>query len=632
MNNTSKKLNLILFTIICIVLVATIAFGLCTTYENKSQQSASAAVIMSSFESVDGYMYGLNNRIISTATSGYEMVNGRYHMTQSGAASTYGVGSLTTAPTSGSLSTSAVYKISSAAQLRYFLENATSASHRAVLISDIDYNMPNISVTGSGTRFYGELDGNAYTVTITPPEAGTDITSCAVLGSSDSDSAGQLFGEAVRFSYYGIFVGINSGSIKNLNIEFEENEESAMNAGAASTSSGATLISTNAWATPIVGGIVCGLNYGGTITNCHLSINGAFAIGKANNSKNSQVVKNNYSVAGGVCGAIVSGKIERTTVVNNGGILAVSDGDKSLTGTKTAGASAGGIVGIIRSGTGSSAAKIVNCSIAGSGPVVGMCGHDVRRRNNDGAYGFAGGVCAGDIYPTSANDPQSRELEEGQINGIISAWTGFRKDIWNTSNSDTRKIKSIYGCLFDYLGEEEAASEAIDNIAILYDYLAWAQSHSSEYTTLDSHMAIKFGNWVEIFAQNAGGDIKVCYDYANSTSPIRVEAVSEGFNASDIDSHTESSGYQYALGSGTKGKFIWDLTTVYTEIEKYTEDDVEKERIIYTPKSSITVLDSCAANVQYVSADADKAVQFIYTFGEKCALSFINNNTNETDI
>ena len=89
MNNSRKSTNLILFTIISVCIIIAMVFAIGNLFNSNVQESANAAVLVSSFESQDGYMYN-GNTIISEATEGYELgSDGRYHMTSSKIDSVY---------------------------------------------------------------------------------------------------------------------------------------------------------------------------------------------------------------------------------------------------------------------------------------------------------------------------------------------------------------------------------------------------------------------------------------------------------------------------------------------------------------------------------------------------------------
>ncbi len=595
MNNSRKSTNLILFTIISVCIIIAMVFAIGNLFNSNVQESANAAVLVSSFESQDGYMYN-GNTIISEATEGYELgSDGRYHMTSSKIDSVYSGKTIT--------------KISTASALRTFINGANSATKVGVLTADIEYDMTTLGIVASGATFSGVLDGNAYTVSMTPQVGGSYVE-------NNYATAGSLFGEATAYHYTGMLMAINQGSIKNLNINWKRNASGALNPAAQLTNSKGTLRNVSSYGdntkNPIVAGVVCGLNNGGTIENCNLTLTGAFAMGQTACDSNTQL-RYNTCIAGGICGALYNGTITRCTLNNYGGVLALADGSRNGVGNKTAGAMAGGITGVIRSST---TAKITNCSLTGTGTVTAMCGHNVSNRNNDGCWGQSGGITAGDVY-TQNQALAARALQAGQIDGIISAWTGPKSHIWKTNGNV--EIKDIYGCLIDTLGGGELT--ALKNVVILYDYIGNLQSYGSSHVALDSEGLILYGNWVEVYAKNSGGNIEVSYDYSRISTPtpldtdkvIRVEAVADGYNAEGIKTSTADE-VKYEFSSNEIGSFIWTLETCQT----YGGAKAQK----FEPK------DNYAAHLYHISASTvDSFSSLIYTFGEKATLTYRNLNT-----
>ncbi len=592
--NTKNIKNLYIISVICLVIVLAMAFAMTSLFEQKLLNTTYADTInVTTFESRDGYMYDSTGKnMISATTAGedYELVDGKYHMTSAKITSVYGSGATL---------------IASGADLLSFINNATDSSI-GVLTASFTYDMPTLGVVASSKEFSGILDGNAYTVTMKPRTGGTTIDDNFV-------SYGELFGESRNYYYTGMLMGANRGTIKNLNIDWISNSNGELSVNASLTSSNTTLINRSSYSTsndcPTVAGVICGVNYGGTIENCNLTLTGAFAVGQAARYRNTfdsrTQLQYNSCLVGGICGAIYSGTVTRTTLINNGGVLALADGSRDDVGKKTAGAVAGGIAAIIRSG---SDAKIINCSIAGEGSVIAMCGHDVTNRNNDGAWGLAGGAVAGDIY-VQANSFSNRELAAGQISGLISAWTGARTNIWKEDGNIS--IKNIQGCLFDVIGE---TTGAVSQVVMLFDYIGLAQANGSSYTTIDSNEKLAYGTWAEIFAKNGDGSLTVSYDYAkDSTKLIRVEAIADGFTATGIESATDDLKH-YDMEDGQKGYFIWSL-------EACTDERGEVSSTVIDPQ------DSYGAYLYYVSPYTEGAL--IFTFGEKATFTYQNNNTQQ---
>ena len=590
MNKKSYK-SLYLIGIIGIVVVAAMVFAITSAFNVQSSNTANAAVLVTSLQSQDGYMYDSSNNIIDSAISGYELgSDDKYHMTSAQITTVYG---------------SSVTTISTASGLLSFINNATSSSI-GVLTSDIDYNMPSLGVVASSKEFEGILDGNAYTINITPCVGGTHIDDNFVTG-----YAASLFGSSRNYYYTGMLMGSNKGTIKNLNIDFLKNTSGALSVNASLTSSNGTLINRSSYSSgndvPTVAGVLCGLNYGGTIQNCTLTLTGAFAVGQAaryNGVFDSRTqVQYNSCIVGGMVGALYSGTVTRCTLDNEGGVLALADGSRDGVGNKTAGAIAGGMVGVMYNGAG---ATIYECSLMGKGAVIGMCGHDVTNRNNDGCWGYSGGLVAGDVY-IQETSLATRDLAANQVTAIISAWTGARTNIWKSS-SDSIEIKTINGALYDYVG----GNGGVANNVLLFDYIQLLQDNGSSYTTLDSNGVLTYGSWAEIYAVNDGGSLTVSFDYTKTDGkPIRVEAIAQGYTPEDIATTKTNTNYEFE--SGQKGRFIWSVT--------------EYESAWHSGGApAVAPTDNYAAQLLYVSSSRSGALA--YAFGEKATLTYINNNTS----
>ena len=591
--NTKNIKNLYIISVISLVIVLALAFAMTSMFEQKLLNNTTYAdtINVTTFESSDGYMYDSSNKIISTATDGYELVDGKYHMTSAKIDAVYG--------------TSNVTKISTGAGLLDFINNATNESI-GVLTASFTYDMPTLNVVASSKEFSGILDGNAYTVTMKPRVGGTCIDDNFI-------SYGELFSESRNYYYTGMLMGANRGTVKNLNIDWITNSNGELSVNATLTSSNATLVNRSSYSTgndcPTVAGVICGINYGGTISNCNVTLSGAFAVGQAARYRSvtdsRTQLQYNSCLVGGICGALYSGTITRTTLINEGGVLALADGSRDGVGNKTAGAVAGGIAAIIRSG---SSAKIVNCSIAGEGSVIAMCGHDVTNRNNDGSWGLSGGAVAGDVYVQSTSF-SNRSLEAGQISGLVSAWTGARTNIWKEDGNI--EIKNIQGCLFDVIGE---TTGAVSQVVMLFDYIGLAQANGSTYTTIDSNGKLAYGSWAEIYAKNDDGSLTVSYDYSkDSTKLIRVEAIARDFVADGIETCTDDL-KRYEFEAGQKGYFIWSL-------DACTDTRGEVSSTVVDPQ------DSYGAYLYYVSPYTEGAL--VFTFGEKATFTYQNNNTQQ---
>lgn len=612
----TKKLPLIT-TLICLSMVFVLALTIGMTFNLQENDTASAAaVFISNYTSGDGYLYDLTMADIkngNTVKAKIESENdgkytlgsdNRFHMTAAGINAKYSTESYS------------IEYVSNATQLKAFIEKCNSESYAntvGVINADIDYNMQTLGMSSSTAAFFGILEGNAYTITITAPVGGSTLsyngnyTNTAGNMSSDSNYKG--------YQYAGMICAVNRGMIMDCNIVWNSDytPDTTIAASNLSLNSPANYEATS------VGGIVCGLLYNGTIFNCNLTANGAFTVCHQATTSNTGM-RNNSVMVGGYAGVMAeNSRIERSTINNYGGITASAEGPSSGVSTKMAMTVSGGLVGAITKTT----AYVKNCSLTGNGSVNARMAHSPKDRCNDGARGFAGGAIGASVYVSNNNAYSSVNTVDGQIDGIISAWYGARTNDWWEKGTYVidRKVKSISGCLFDYLGDYPA----IESIVVLYDYLGHVENNTkagdTPYTTIDSGMKIGYGNWTEIFSTNAGGIVNVSYDYSKSIDPIRVETVANGFFD---DGHYVGAGtIKDKVGTTTNffmsdtnnnlGRFIWSCE--YNELE----------RGVYSG-TNIWTSEQIGAQIFLLSAERKGAIK--YTFGEVVSLNYKKDTNN----
>ena len=613
---TTRRLPLIT-SLICALMVLVLILSIGITFNAKQADSASAAAVyVSSFNSGDGYLYDLSISQIQTGSTvaakiqeerdGYYVLgsDGRYHMTTLGASYKY----------MGSTYTKTY--ITNATELKSFIDLCSSSTytyHVGILTSDIDYNMQTLGISSSTAAFFGILDCNAYTITITAPLGGSVLS----YNGSYSNTAGNMSadGSYNGYQYAGMLCAVNLGTILNANIIWN----SDYSAASTLTESNLALESPAGYEATSVAGIVCGLLYGGTIFNCNLTVSntGAFAICHSASNSNTGM-RNNSAIVGGYVGVMAdNSRLERVTINNYGGITAAAEGTSSGTTTKKSWTVCGGLVGTITKTT----AIVKNCSLTGNGSVNARMEHSPKNRSYHGAYGFAGGAIGGTLYISDKNNYTSFDIQPGQIDGIISAWNGSRTNDWWEKDTDVnnRNIKVIPGCLFDYIG----SSVTIDNTVILYDYLSFVANNTSPgaevYTTLDSGRMLGYGNWTEIYATNQGGNVLFEYDYSKEVDPIRVEVVADGFfdgghyiGEGTIDDVVGASKNFFLSDTTDKlGKFIWSC--------EYNEDN-------YGEYSGTNIWTSEEVGAQIFLLSAARKGAIKYTFGEVVSLSYKNNN------
>ena len=636
MSKTNKSIIISLMAVVCII---ALVCALTQTTQNEANNSVNAdTVLFTDFDVVDGYLYGSDNKIITSDEGGKYVLgtDGKYHLNYASVATKYD-------------SSYSVVKIETGADLLTFIDScSTTATEKNVgfVVNDIDYNMQELYSTSRSGKwlnngtFYGILDGNGYTINMTSPVGGSEF----YLNDGYSGIAGELsynktyyavLGDRYYYGYgyAGMITGVNQGTITNCNFVWN----SKLNVYSELSTSKGTLVyyGSKDWGIKIqtmVVGLVCGLLYNGTIENCTVDIEGGFAIDHKDEQNDNggyaaPGMCHNSGIVGGVVGFVGSnGLLTRTTLTNEGGILCLSDGSMDSSATKKALAVAGGLAGGIKPADDS--ARITNCSLKGSGVVRANIAHDTgSKRNNDGGYGFSGGAVGATMIINAVDGYSTEAIKAGQIDGIISAWTGssarFR---FNSLSEAVSSEKSIAGGLFDNIG----SSPEVKNVVILYDYIGLVQSQSNDngktYTTLDTcgdntTGSIAYGSWTEIYKTTTYGTLNVMYDYSRTEDPIRVEAISEGFFDGDnytgtgsIDDEITSTSKNFSLDD-TKtglGKFIWSVQ--YASNERGVADG-----------TVIKASDKVGAQIFKLSGNRKGAV--IYTFGEKVEASFQDTNT-----
>ena len=691
-DRTMKKVYFVgaILLMLCVVLTMVLLNNYNTSSTSTSAEDLE--VIVSTYNSKDGYLYDpVQNTIINNAnkfakaeiaafapattyytknssgeyvqvtdTSGtpdanttyytvananyYEQKNGTWHLKAESLATEYSGKSVT--------------QISSAATLISYIKSATTNSV-GVLMSNFAYDMrsyaSNMSNTSISADFVGTLDGNGYKITMTAPNNKQSLDgqeNSSYPGVINTVSGGSYDG----YYYTGMLCAVNRGTIKNLNIDWNGN----LNTNTTLTSgdgAGVLLVKGNH---TNVSGLICGLNYNNaTISNCNINLNCAYSVGKEANDSNTGAGQNSC-IVGGIVGALHSGTIERCTLNNAKGVMALADGSRSGVVTKKAIAVAGGIAGVINN---VSNARILNCSLYGKGSVVAECGHDVKNRNNDGSKGYCGGVTAGAFKMNSSTDWSlgNNALANGQIDGIISAWTGVAKFRWK--DNDHNQLVSIPASLFGYVGN----TDAVKHVVLLFDYfgqmdLLGYSTNYLDYGDSGSGAVLTYGTWAEVYAENFGGLVEVSYDYAKLVEKtydkvdqaegfdsntnyyintgtqdnpvyskvtitafdpsvtyyvqttgniIRIQAYVDGYNTTEIDDVT---GYTMKTITGN-GDFIWGL-------KKYEGSWRGADNAVAYDEFDATA--NCIAYVDYVNPETSGALVFV--FGQKANLALEDTN------
>lgn len=567
MNN--KVLTKISISVIAVLLIAVLAVTMSSVLTSEQAGVASAAT-------EETLMYasynGTNGQITDDAAEGG-------HYTKSQLVAQLGLSD----PNS-------LLAITSGQMLYDYLNNTNYGSYQyAYLANDVAIAFSGINKSGystvsahsSSAVFTKYLDGNGYTVSL---DVGSGNGSFANPGDTTGDNGGTHW-------YTGYLCAVNQGTIKNLIIDFSSNHirtQSASNPNALYVPQDSGVIAS--------AGIVTGLNKG-TIDNVKLNVNGTFSFYMKPGGD--RKLYQNTAYVGGIAGAMTAGTISNTQVnlSASDSIALFVEGQKPVRSTDhwNTATAAGGIIGKIQTGS----AKVEYCALTGSGNIF-ACSNTSHR--NVTKISFAGGAIATSSNINGDVTFDSAEVNSGQIQGIVSSWTGTREDNWGGT------YKTVRGLLFDFVGKN------VQSCVVLYNLNLLTKSNGgTEYTTLDS--AQKIDNWTEVYPTSTGGTMSVRYETSTVLYDIRIEAVADGHD----DEKAEISDF--------------DMTTVGTAYHKYFMSEGETGKIIWSG-----VFDKNGSLTNHINMDVDKPIyaeiymlkstdygKFNYTFGTMGNITYTDN-------
>lgn len=581
MNN--KTFTKISISVIAVLLIAVLAVAMSSALGAEQMSVVSAAT-------EETLMYasynGTNGQITDDAA-----VDGHYDKSQLAAQLGLSDPNSLLAITSGQMLYDYLNNSGSYSSYQYaFLANDVAIAFSG--ISKSGYST--VSVHSSNSVFTKYLDGNGYKVSI---EAGSGNGSFANPGDNTGDNGGTHW-------FTGYLCAVNQGTIKNLTIDFSSNHiitQSASNPNALYVPQDSGVVAS--------AGIVTGLNKG-TIDNIRLNVNGIFNFYMKPGGD--RKLYQNTGYVGGIAGAMTAGVLSNSQVniSTDGGIEVFVEGEAAFWPTDhwNSGTAAGGMIGKLQSGS----AKVEYCALTGGGRIY-ACSN--TSHGDVDKMSFAGGAIATSSNINGDVTFDSAEVNEGQIKGIISSWTGTREDNWG------KTYKSVKGLLFDFVGKN------VQSCAVLYNLNLLTKSNGgTEYTTLDS--AQKIDNWTEIYPSSTGGSMSVRYDDSTVLYDIRIEAVADGHDdekeaISDFDMSTTGTAYhKYFMPEGSTGKIIWSgvfdkngsLTNhinmdvdkpIYAEIYMLKSTDYGKFNYTFGTMGNITYTD----NGNYVNGKNTKGYE-----------------------
>lgn len=568
--------------------------------------------------------------------------------------------------------------ISTSDELRTHLESATAAASNAgankiiVFTNDITWNQTSIADDVGTQKFTGILDGNGYALNIvfsatlnssTKGKKGDNsayyFVSQSDLGESNNNFSGTD-GNGVRGM--GLVVGVNAGTIANMTINYSA-VDGAMRDGGTVNSEGRiedtnSLDSAENPDVPYGYGIVTGVNIG-TIQNVYVNQQSIFnGNTKARTDFNGSSHANpaeaheNCASVGGITGINMGyGIITGCYMYVGADIWAQADGSSSNgtdSAARYAATFAGGIAGWIRGDN----CQITYCYLDGNGGINSWAQRGknltLGGQREPWSISYAGGITSGKIQLYRESNytlgverrncySVAQPMGANQIKGIISNWTGYRRDSYgsdsyvDTTHTFTNTARTRTGMPFDFLYSADQGSDKQDLVIFTYNYKA-----ETGNDTLDlDHYANDGGestspakmnaNWTEVYGwghslYNAGSEVSVTFE----GNYLRVQAESTSFmNGREIqlDTITRSdypNGYQPKYDSSFMGCMIWE-TDIYTIASGVN------------PESSITSTvhkptDQLGSFVQYYSTSMPKG-SYVVKFGATYDYTIQSANT-----
>lgn len=532
-----------------------------------------------------------------------------------------------------------ILKITTGQQLYEFINSETSYSY-AYLANDVGIAYSNnnieeyyymVSNSSSNAIFTKVLDGNGYKVSLW---GGTGSTNYREL--SDNYFS---FG-STTYRYTGLLMAVNRGTIENLTVDYSSNHGTIVaNTGGIDKGLGFTTMDydtntglfTDNGSTGTGAGIVTGLNDDkGVIDNVRVNITSPFKVVDWCDSNNGDMNKN-FAFVGGIVGRAGNGSMLKNSQIDideNAGIYCGVEGYPIGSTKQGKGlAVAGGLVGKIDKGvmdTTSQAMKnacVEYCAVTGAGTIKGFVARArVGNIGNDGGgyRAYTGGAIGGCFNITSdqkngalqdggKNSTPNHSINKGQINGIISTWTGVSQN-----NYENQKNIS-YGQLFGSVGQD-----VVQSIAVLYDLIGLRSDlgvdvTNADNTSIDAYNSNVISKWVGIYPKTEGGEVLVrLIGDATSDYDMRIHAFANGSDMNDeallAEDLGDTDGKKYAFSEGQTGNIIWKAN-----LDDKILIDLEKTMPIYAESKLIT----SRANGNYE-----------YSFGSITTITFENTNGN----
>lgn len=544
-------------------------------------------------------------------------------------------------------------------ELKQHLETAsgavTAAQNKIIVFKNgISWEQSNINSDVGSQKFAGILDGNGYELNITfsstvkgGGSAKASNNSYYKVTQSDIGESENNFpsdnGDGVRG--VGLVVGVNAGTIANLTINYNI-ADGAMRDGGTVDSNGKiedtnSLDSAQDPDAPYGYGIVTGVNIG-TIQNVYVNQKAIFNGNTKARNDGSGIWSpatpfRNCSAVGGIAGVNMGyGLINNCYMYVGGAIWAQADGSESggSSNARFSSAFAGGIAGWIKGNN----AQITYCYLDGNGDINSWAQRGrvkvLTGQNYAWSLSFAGGVTAGKIAFRENDNvyyADAQAMNANQIKGIISNWTGYRRDSYgktsyvDVTNTYSSAARAKIGMPFDYL----YSMDQIDMIVFTYSYKTPTSNetldldHTYESATLSP--AKMTSGWSEFYQWEHGsytGKSSVSITFEGTY--LRVQAKSDSFmetQSVQLESVTRAEytdGFSPSYGTNYIGSMIWE-TDIYT-----IGQNINPESSISSSVSQPS--DKWGSFVRYYSSTMSKG-SYVVKFGATYDYSLKNNMT-----
>ncbi|MEG1535670.1 MAG: hypothetical protein RR416_01715, partial [Clostridia bacterium] len=549
--------------------------------------------------------------------------------------------------------------ITTTQQLVTFLNGAT-ANQKAYLGGDVAVDYANDkmgqNVRSSDIPFYGTIDGNGYTVNINSVGGGINYVKkpnewvlYSDFGPEPKDRQGN------EYHASGLFVGVNYGTIKNVNFNYTSNHMYAWTGESSGPNWDSMLVSGPHPQYTTAFGIVCGINYAGKINNCSLKVNNPLVVFHQENvwddfganivgSNKKAYMFSNSAMVGGFSG--VTGRegseITRCTLdmsedetAQGGSINGLVRGNTYGSNTKKHSLSiAGGISANFYPGEGAAkSATISYCTIKGVGAIRACSSYGSYAGNN---HAYAGGAVGPAGYISDYITFTRFDMTKTNIHHIMSSWQGILNNTDGIGGAGSVATPyTSYARLFGAIGNAGMTAGTINGIVLLFDMPAFLTNktiESPEYIDDGKvdHRVKASDSAILVYRTNDGGAMKARFDYSspNMAKDLRIETLA---GTKDSKNDYTFKNFQYNDGTGDHtgsmdmvlpeafagtGSLKFKMGTPGSMEESQTGNFIWDATFMVGSSSSghIKTEDMCGAEI--LLANASVAARYAYTFGE----------------